>query len=87
MVDKVEAHDVQQHRDGVARGNARDRSFSPSPTRVRDARHVAELAADLVGHLLMNSLSKRELEETLAELVEICNDYGFIGEQELDDPA
>lgn len=66
------------------RGNARDR-FSPSPTRVRDARKVVELAAELAGHLLCNHLSKQEVEEVLAELVEVANDYGFIsGEQELD---
>lgn len=74
----------ENKREGDGRAGTRATSYSPSPTRVKDARHVTELCAELVGHLLMNTLTKGELEEVLAELVEVASDYGFIQSGEND---
>lgn len=62
--------------DVQARGNARDDS-SPLTTRVKDARLVHELCCELCHHIVELTLTKQELQDVMAELIEVANLYGF----------
>lgn len=68
------------------RGNARNRNSLP--LRVRDAHAVLTLASEIALHIMDHHLEKQGLEDLMAELIEIANDYGFHGgeQDEEDDP-
>lgn len=55
--------------------DARDDSLSPLTTRVKEARKVHGLMAELVCHMVELHLTREEFDECIGELNEVLNTY------------